>query len=135
MLRTRIRAGPIPALVMSLLFAGLLTLVHSGVRSIGGTAPAFGEPTQTTLRVPYGPRVLRDTSTGKADLHYQHQRVIVPIGTVLNQDVEDHFTAYIYETTHRPPRAPRLAGLFFIYFTLCMALTAYLRSFGQSRLK
>jgi putative nucleotidyltransferase with HDIG domain len=135
MLRTRIRAGPVAGLVMSLLFAALLTVVQAGPRLIAGLDPHFGEPAPTTLRVPYGPRIVRDISTGRADLHYEHERVIVPMGTVLREDVEQHWTAFIYESMHRPPQWPRLAGIFAIMFTLSMALTAYLRKFGQSRLR
>ncbi len=135
MLRTRVRAGPIAGLVMSLLFACLLTAVQAGDRYVSGWAPRFGAPAPVTLRVPYGPRVLRDTSTGRADLHYEHRRVVVPAGTELRPGNELHWTAFVYETLHRPPRWPRLAGILVIFFTLLMGLTAYLRNFGQSRLK
>src|SRR5262245_20418912 len=135
MLRTRIRAGPVAGLVMSLLFATLLTVVQAGPRLVAGLSPRFGEAAPYTLRVPFGPRVVRDTSTGRADLHYEHERMVVPVGTPLDERAEAHWTAFIYESMHRPPHWPRLLGVFTILFTLSMALTAYLRKFGQSRLR
>ena len=135
MLRTRVRAGPVAGLVMSLLFALILTAIQAGDRYVPSWAPVFGKPAPVTLRVPYGPRIIRDRMTGRADLTYLHARALVPIGTVLNPKAEAHWTAYIYESLHRPPRWPRLAGIYAIFFTLTMALTAYLRKFGQSRLR
>ncbi len=135
MLRTRVRAGPIAGLVMSLVFACLLTAIQAGDRYVTSWAPRFGAPVPVTLRVPYGPRIVRDTQTGRADLHYEHRRIVVPIGHELRSQNEEQWTAFIYETLHRPPRWPRLAGVFVIFFTLGMALTSYLRRFGQSRLR
>ena len=135
MLRTRVRAGPIAGLVLSLVFACLLTAIQAGDRYVSAWAPRFGHPVPVTLRVPYGPRIVRDTQTGRADLHYEHRRVVVPMGAELNSQNEEQWTAFIYETLHRPPHWPRLAGVFVIFFTLGMALTSYLRRFGQSRLR
>src|SRR5687768_3254007 len=118
MLRTRIRAGPVAGLVMSLLFAALLTVVQAGPRLLAGLEPHFGEPGPTTLRLPYAPRIVRDISTGRAGLHYEHERAIVPMGTVRREDVEQHWTAFIYESLHWPSRWPRLAGIFAIMFAL-----------------
>lgn len=135
MLTTRVRAGPVAGLVLSLVFAALLTLIQTGDRFVPGWAPAFGQATPITLRVPYGPRIINDPLTGRADIHYEHARVLVGRGTALQPQDSGHWTAYIYETMHRPPRWPRLLGAFAIFFTLAMALTAYLRRFGQSRLR
>ena len=135
MLRTRVRARAVAGLGLGLVFAALLTLIQAGDRFVAGWAPAFDQPTRVTLRVPYGPRVIHDPLTGRADLHYEHARVLVPRGEVLRGQNQAHWTAYIYETLHRPLRWPRLAGAFAIFFTLAMALTAYLRRFGQSRLR
>lgn len=135
MLRTRIRAGPASGFVLSLGFAVILTLLQTGPRFLSAWSPEFGEHLPTTVRVPYGPRVARDESTGRAVLRYEHRRVIVPLGTRLRPDDEEHAIAYFYEHGHRPPSQARVAGLFVIFATLGMALTAYLRRFGQSRLK
>jgi cyclic-di-AMP phosphodiesterase PgpH len=134
MLRTRVRAGPVAGLAMSLLFACLLTAIQSGDRFVPSWAPRFGTPTSVTLRVPYGTRLERGRQA-RAEPSYQHDHIIVPAGTVLRSQNDRHYTAYVYETARRPPHWPRLAGIFVIYFTLAMALTAYLRKFGQSRLR
>lgn len=135
MLRTRVRAGPLAGLVMSLLFACLLTAIQAGDRYVRAWAPRFEAPAPVTLRVPYGPRVARDQATGRAEFHYQHRRVLVARGTILHADAEPEWMAVTFENLHRPPSLPRLAGELVIYFTLLLGLTAYLRKFGQSRLK
>jgi cyclic-di-AMP phosphodiesterase PgpH len=135
MLRTRVRAGPIAGLVLSLVFALVLTLIQAGDRLIEAWEPAFGQPAPVTLRVPYGPRVIHDPTSGRADLIYEHARVRVPRGTELDPHLEPHWTAFIYELMHRPPRFPRLLGVAGIFFTLAVGMTAYLRRFGQRRLR
>src|SRR5262245_61867884 len=135
MLRTRVKAGPVAGLVMSVLFALALTAIQSGDRYIGTFSPKMGEPAPTTLRVPYGPRVVRDRSTGRADVHYEQARIVVPRGEVLKPNRDSDWTAYTYESRHRPPKPARLVALFSIFFTLAMGLTAYLRRFGHQRLR
>jgi putative nucleotidyltransferase with HDIG domain len=135
MLRTRVRAGPIAGLVLSLAAAIALTAVHSGDLFVPAWVPVYGSPVSTALRVPYGPRLVRDWSSGHAEIRFENFRVVVPPGTLLSRDREDHRAAYLYEWVRRPPSMPRLAGVVVIFFTLFMALTAYLRKFGQSRLR
>lgn len=134
MLRTRVKAGPVPGLVMSLLFAAVLTAVHVGDHYVSLWAPAMGAATPVTLRVPFGARLTQD-QTARANLRQPHARNVVPRGTVLRTESAVHWTAYLYESARRPPQPPRLAATFAIFFTLAMALTAYLRNFGQSRLR
>lgn len=135
MLRTRVKAGPVPGLVMSLLFAAVLTALQIGEHYVSMWAPAMGAPAPITLRVPFAPRLTQDSLTGRADLRHGHGRSVVPRGTVLRGESSVHWTAYLYEVARRPPKLARLAGVFAIFFTLAMALTAYLRNFGQSRLR
>ena len=78
MLRTRVRAGPVAGLVMSVLFALVLTAVQLGDRYVSAWTPKMGESLGLTLRVPYGPRVIRDRATGRSELRYEHQRIVVP---------------------------------------------------------
>ena len=132
-LRTRIRAGIVAGLVMSLVFALLLTVVHVVDRF--AVRPEMGKPTPVTLRVPYGPRLVRDRHSGKAELRYLHERLIVPRGTVLRGDNREHVYAYTYDAAYRPPSGTRIRGTVVILFTLAFALVTYLRKFGQSRLK
>jgi putative nucleotidyltransferase with HDIG domain len=132
MLRTRVRAGAAAGLVLSLLFAGLFTAVSLFELYIPQLAPSFGRPTLITLRVPYGPRIVHDTREG---LSYEHARVIVPRGTVLDESNDEHRAAFAYESIRRPPSTGRLISYLVIDFIVCMMLTTYLRQFGQNRVR
>jgi len=57
MLSTRVRAGPAAGVVLSLVFAGLFTVVSIGDLFLQGLTPHIGEAAPVTLRVPYGPRM------------------------------------------------------------------------------
>jgi hypothetical protein len=135
MLRTRVRAGPFAGLILSLFAATVLTLIQAADQYVPQLRPRLGEVTQVTLRVPYGPRLVRDTGTGRADLRYRHDRILIPRGTRLRADIEEHRIAHSFEAARHPPEWPAVAGVFAIYLTLSMALTAYLRRFGQNRLR
>ena len=135
MLRTRVRAGPIAGLVLSLFAAAVFTLIQASDQYVPGLRPEIGKPVPVTLRVPYGPRLVREVEGGRAELHYRHDRILIPRGSVLRADIEDHRVAYTYESLRHTPKWTALAGLYAIYFTLTMALTAYLRRFGQNRLR
>src|SRR5208283_1955019 len=82
MLRTRVRAGAVAGLVMSLVFATLLTLVQRSDALVREWAPKLGERTPVTLRVPYSPIIIKTSRTGIA---YGHARIVVPRGTVLEE--------------------------------------------------
>lgn len=131
MLRTRVRAGATTGLVLSLLFAGVFTAVSLFELYIPALTPSFGQPTLITLRVPYGPRIVR----GRSQLSYEHARVIVPRGTVLDEANDDHRAAFAYESIRRPPTSGRLLSFFVIDFIVCLMLTTYLRQFGQNRVR
>lgn len=134
MLRTRVRADPVAGLVLSLLFAAFLTLVQGGDRFVAAWAPRFGQPVVTTLRVPYGPRLVR-TGT-RMRLQFEERRTVVPRGTVLRPEKPQHQAAYLLETELRGGGAPaRLGAVFVILFALTLALTAYLRRFAQNRMR
>ncbi|HVU00918.1 MAG TPA: HDIG domain-containing protein [Polyangiaceae bacterium] len=135
MLRTRVKAGPIAGLVLSLVSSVILTAVQSGDLFVPEWLPDYGEPVQTTLRIPYGPRIIREWVEGRADIRFENFRVVIPPGVVLDRAREDHRAAHLYESVRRPPTWARLLGMMVIFFTLVMALTAYLRKFGQSRLR
>ncbi|HEX3594952.1 MAG TPA: HDIG domain-containing protein [Polyangiaceae bacterium] len=113
----------------------VLTTIHSGDLFVRSWVPSYDERVHTALRIPYGPRLVRDWSSGRAEIRFENFRVVVPPGEVLLRSREDHRAAYLYEWVRRPPAWQRIGGVFFIYFTLMMALTAYLRKFGQSRLR
>lgn len=135
MLATRVRAGAASGFLVSVLFAALFTVIGSVELFVSALTPRFGEPIPATLRVPYGPRIVQGARDGRAHLLYEHTRIIVPKGTVLSDRNDEHRAAFAFESIRRPPRAGRLASYFVIYLIICLMLTAYLRIFGQSRVR
>jgi cyclic-di-AMP phosphodiesterase PgpH len=135
MLRTRVISGPIAGLVMSLIFAAILTLVQAGDGYVRAWWPRFGAVTAVTLRAPFGPTLVRDPATGRERLEHPGRYSIVPKGTWLNPGIETHQAAYLHEVARRPPTRERLGGMFVVFFTLTMGLVSYLRRFGQNRMR
>jgi putative nucleotidyltransferase with HDIG domain len=134
MLRTRIRAGTVAGIALSVVFALSLLVLQSFELFVDGWAPTLGEAAAVTFRVPYGPRIVRSDKRGSA-LVYEHTRIIVPTGTILSEQNDDHRAVVAFESIRRPPHASRLLGYSVINFTLAMLLTAYLRRFGQNRVR
>ena len=120
-------------LVLSLIFAALFTIIGTFDLYVPSLAPRLGSETPIALRIPYGPRIVRDAKSGR--LAYEHARVIVPRGVVLREDNDEHRAAFAYESTRRPPALGRLVSVFVIHFIVCMMLTAYIRRFGQNRVR
>src|SRR6266542_3670329 len=135
MLRTRIRAGTVAGVVLSLVFAVLLCAVQSFDLFIDSWTPQLGETTAVTIRIPYGPRIVRDQHLGGSNIAYEHTRIIIPAGTLLSEQNDDHRAAVAYESIRRPPNSTRIFAFAVINFTLGMLLTAYLRRFGQNRVR
>src|SRR5262245_28293682 len=135
MLRTRIRAGAVAGVVLSIVFAMALAALQSFELFIDSWTPELGETTAVTLRVPYGPRIVRNQHSGGSNLAYEHTRIIIPAGTQLSEQNQDHRAAVAYESIRRPPRGSRILAYGVIDFTLGMLLTAYLRRFGQNRVR
>jgi putative nucleotidyltransferase with HDIG domain len=73
--------------------------------------------------------------SGGSNLSYEHTRIIIPAGTLLSEQNQDHRAAVAYDSIRRPPRGTRLLAYAVIDFTLGMLLTAYLRRFGQNRVR
>src|SRR5262249_41417470 len=133
MLRTRIRAGAVAGVVLSVVFAMALAVLQSFDLFIEAWTPEVGRPTPVTLRVPYGPRIFLDQHSGGSSISYEHTRIIIPAGTVLSEQNDDHRVAIAYESIRRPPHSSRILAFAVINFTLGMLLTSYLRRFGQNR--
>ena len=129
MLRTRVRATAPVAIVIGALLAVVLTFAWSIDTLVPAWAPAFGRPAPVTLRVPYAPMV--EETNGA--LSYRHERVVVPRGTTLNDDLDRDRIAFAYESTRRPPSTPRLVAAFVLFFSLLVLMSTYLRRFGPSR--
>jgi hypothetical protein len=134
MLRTRVRAGTAAGLILSALFAAVFTAVALFDLFLPGLAPVMNAPTAVTLRVPFGPRIVHG-ARGGGNLAYEHARVIIPRGTVLDETNDAHRAAFAYESTRRPLRAGRVLSFFVIYSIVCLMLTTYLRRFGQNRVR
>lgn len=130
MLRTRVRAGAVAGLVMSLVFAALLSVVQRSDTLVKEWTPRFGERTPVTLRVPYAPVIVKTSRTGIA---YGHARVVVPRGTLLDEELETHRVALAFETSRRDGGTARLAAVFAVFFTLFYLAATYLRRFGNAR--
>lgn len=133
-MRTRIRAGAVAGLVLSLVFGVLFTALQTFDLFVEAWSPRAGEPAPVAIRIPYGPRIVEASAPEGPGTAYDHTRIIVGPDTVLDIRNESHRAALAYESLRRPPRAARIASLFAIYVTLGMLLTAYLRRFGQSRM-
>ena len=117
---------------MSIVAGVLFTVVCVGDLYVGWLAPRFNAPTPVTLRVPYGPMVIRERGESSR-ITYEHTRIVVPRGVVLRESSDDHRTAFAFESLRRPPSLGLLLSTFTIHFFVCLMLTAYLRRFGQSR--
>src|SRR5262245_4328613 len=129
MLRTRVRAGAAAGLVLSFIFAAVFTFINLFDPLVPSMAPRIGAPAPVTLRVPYGPRIVHDARGGRSHLSYEHTRVIVPRGTVLDESIDDHRAAFAYETLRRQPSVARAVSFFVIHFIVCQMLVVYLRKF------
>jgi putative nucleotidyltransferase with HDIG domain len=135
MLRTRIRAGAVAGVVLSVVFAMGLAVLQSFDLFIESWTPEVGRPTPVTLRVPYGPRIVRNQHSEGSNIAYEHTRIIIPAGTVLSELNDDHRAAIAYESIRRPPHSSRILAFAVIDFTLGVLLTSYLRRFGQNRVR
>ena len=115
---------------MSFVFAAFLTLVQTGDVFVSAWEPHFGQPTPTTIRVPYATFIQKAVSSSIA---YEHTRILVPRGTVLDATNDAHRVAYAFEMSRRPAKSIRTGAYGIIYFTLFLLLATYLRRFGQTR--
>jgi cyclic-di-AMP phosphodiesterase PgpH len=87
MLRTRVRAGVTAGVLLSAIFGLLFALIQASDTFVPSWAPMLGKVTPITLRVPYGPRITRGSGTDS--FAYEHVRVMVPRGTVLQEADDD----------------------------------------------
>lgn len=135
MLQTRFKAGPLAGFVISLVMAVTLTLIQAGDQLVPAWQAKMGQSIATTLRVPFGAPAADAESAQSAALSYRARGVTLPIGTVLQATDPTHRAVLAYESQHHPLKAAGVAGLLVIYLTLGMTLFAYLRKFGQNRLR
>lgn len=135
MLRTRVRASAPAGVILSAVFALLFTAVGSFDTFLPGWGPVLGRPTPVTLRVPYSPRITRSQDRAEGSLSYEHVQVRIPRGTLLTESNDNHRAAFAYDSLQRPPRLAKVVASVAINFALGLMLTAYLRTFGHSRMR
>jgi putative nucleotidyltransferase with HDIG domain len=135
MLRTRVRAGPVASLVLSVVFAVLFTALNCFDQFIDAWSPQFSQSTRVALRIPHGSRIVIKGEEGDSRIVYQNRRVTIPPFTVLDETKDDHREAFAYESLRRPPNPIRLGGYLVIYGTLSFMLSSYMRRLGQSRVR
>ena len=110
MLRTRVRVGVVSALILSVLFAALLTSVGAFELFFPRLTPVYGEEAPLVLRVPATMRFVERDGVGVQDVTFEHDRVVIPRGTMLEADNEEHRSAMRWDETRRPVRPIRLGA-------------------------
>ena len=122
-------------MVVAFVFALVLSGLQSFDLFVESWIPEMGRATPVTIRVPYGPQIVRDQLTEGSNISYGHTRIIVPAGTVLSEHNDVHRAAIAYESIRRPPRTSRIVAYGVIDLTLGLLLAVYLRRFGQNRVR
>ncbi len=135
MLRTRVRAGPVSGIIISVVLAALLTAMGTVELFLPALTPAFGEPAPVALRVPYSAWLVRDSAGDVWTIRYEHSRIVVPRRTLQRQDDEQHRAAVKYHALRRPPSFVRVASLFVLTLFSCLVLTNYFQRFSHSRVR
>ena len=136
MLTTRVRAGVVAVVVISLVFAALATVVSSFDVLVDRWAPQISSPTRVALRIPFHASITQTTEHGEASLVAIRQgRVIVPPYAVLDESDSAHREAFAYESLRRPVRWATIGSMGFVYFTLSLVFLAYIQKLGQNRLR
>lgn len=130
-MRTRVKAGWAAGLLLSVITATILSLIQFGDLFFDATRAELGKPAVVSIRVPYG--AVRPAEA--PSIYYDQHHNFVPVGTLLLPHDPGHRTAVDYERARRSNVWPRVLGAWVILFTLCVSLAAYLRNFGQNRLR
>ncbi|MCB9591704.1 MAG: HDIG domain-containing protein [Sandaracinaceae bacterium] len=131
MLRTRIIASTLGILVVSAVFAAVMTFVNRAETFVAPFEVEPGMPAPVTLRVPWTRVVDIDHDQARARA-LASRAPIVARGTVVD-DPEIAALVTEFEEGRRPPRADDLLGLFFVYFLIALMLTAYMRGLSPGR--
>src|SRR5206468_3905430 len=114
---------------MSVIFAIALTLTQVGDTLVPELSPSFGSAALVTLRVPYAAFIQKAVSS---EVSYEHTRIIVPRGTVLDRGNDAHRVAVAFERLRRPATFTRTLAVFVIHLTLFFLASTYLRRFGAT---
>src|SRR5689334_10072672 len=129
MLRTRIIATTASVLVVSAVFASMMTFINRAETFVEPFRLEPGETAPITLRIPWT-RVHHVGADGQS--HVDSDAPIVGIGTVVPAgELGDLVRAY--EEDRRPPTLANMMGLWFVYFLIAAMLTTYLRGLSPGR--
>ncbi|MGE0787507.1 MAG: HDIG domain-containing metalloprotein [Sandaracinaceae bacterium] len=130
MLRTRIFATRTTVVVLSAVFALVMTFVNRVETFVAPSRVVPGEPAPVTLRIPWT-RALDVGPSG--EVQAVHARApVIGRGTVV-RDAENAALVVAYEDSRRPPKLEDLLGLAFVYFLIALMLTAYMRNLSPGR--
>ena len=129
MLRTRIIVTTASVLLVSAVFATVMVFINRAETFVAPSRVVVGEPAPVTVRIPWV-RVMRFDSEGATVVHAQAP--IVPRGSIV-EDADLAALVDAFEEARRPPRAADLLGLWFVYFLICLMLTAYMRGLSPGR--
>ena len=128
MLRTRLIAGRISGLILSAVFASIITLASQVEVVLEPLRVDPVRPAAVTLRVPssYLP------SEAARDHHGLPQPLVVARGEVVS-DPESQRIVRAFERERRPPQSSTLTGIWISYFVIAYIFLAYLRLFTGGR--
>ena len=128
MLRTRLIAGRISGLILSAVFASIITLASQVEVVLEPLRVDPVRPAAVTLRVPsnYLP------SEAARDHHGLPQPLVVARGEVVS-DPESQRIVRAFERERRPPQSSMLTGIWISYFVIAYIFLAYLRLFTGGR--
>ena len=128
MLRTRLIAGRTSGLILSAVFASIITLASQVEVVLEPLRVDPVRPAPVTLRVP--------TNDLPPELELRHhglpQPLTVPRGDVVS-DPESQRIVRAFERERRPPESSVLAGVWISYFVIAYIFLAYLRLFTGGR--
>lgn len=128
MLRTRLIAGRTSGLILSAVFASIITLAGHVEVVLEPLRVDPLRPAPVTLRVPtsFLPKELAPKHRGLP------QPLLVPRGDVVD-DPASQRVVRAFERERRPPEGSTLAGIWIGYFALAYVFLAYLRLFTGGR--
>ena len=127
MLRTRIIATTLAAVLMSAVFALLMAFVNRAETFVEPARVTAGQPAPVTLRIPWARVVAAD---GSATVQSTSQ-IVARGDKILDPTLAALVDAF--ESEQRPPSADDLLGLFVVYFLIALMLTTYLRGLSPGR--
>ncbi len=127
MLRTRIIASTASAVIVSAVFASVMTFVNRAETFVEPFRVEPDVPAPVTLRIPWT-RVVGTDGSSAVDA----DAPIIAMGEVTS-DPELAALVRTFEDERRPPEAADLLGLFFVYFLVALMLTTYLRGLSPGR--